>query len=60
MMMRNGGDRVNGVVDGVMVAALHGADGKDHSDFASAETDEGLGLMKQSGNQRSAERKTYC
>src|ERR1700734_644750 len=58
MMMSDGGDRMNGMMDGVMIAALHLSDGKNHSELASAKTDEARSLMKQRGNQRCAERKT--
>jgi hypothetical protein len=60
MMVRDDCDRTNGMVDGLVIAALHGSDGKNHSELASAETDESRGFMKQRGNQRCAERKTYC
>jgi hypothetical protein len=57
VMMGDGGRRVDGVVDGVVVAALELADGDDHVQFADAETGEGGCLLAQRGDERSAERK---
>ena len=46
-MMSNSCDRLNRMVDGIMIAALHQADGEDHPKFASAEAEQGRGLLKQ-------------
>ena len=56
-MMGDRGRRVDGVMDGLVVAALELADGDDHVQLARAETGEGGGLLAEGGDQRGAERK---
>ena len=56
-MMGHAGRGVDGVVDGLVVAALELADGDDHVQLARAQTGQRGGLLAQRGDQRSAERK---
>ena len=51
-------DGMNGVFDGVMIAALELADGKNHAELARAEPDERRGFLTERGDQRCAERKS--
>src|ERR1700685_3740549 len=65
-MMSHGGDGMNCVMNGVMIAALHQTDGQNHSQLAGAEANERFSLMTQRRNERGAERnagageKAYC
>ena len=54
-MMGDGGDGVDGVVDGLVIAALELANGNDHIQLARAKTGESRRLLAQRGDQRGAE-----
>ena len=58
VMMGHVDDGVNGALDGLMVAALELADGKNHAELASTEADERRGLLAQSGDERRAKRES--
>ena len=57
VVMGDGGDGVNGVMDGMVVAAFELADGNDHIQFAGAQAGERGRLLAQRGDQRGAQGK---